>query len=132
MPLRKAAVVHTSIHAPPRRVYEYLCDLRNWPRFAPWIRSVRTTSGGGGTFETDDGPMHLRFGAANAFGILDHHVTTASGSEIYNPLRVIANGDGSELVFVLFQAESVSDDEFAADRKAVERDLARIRKLLES
>jgi hypothetical protein len=78
------------------------------------------------------GKVRIRFAERNDFGVLDHDVTLASGQTVHNPMRVVANADGSELVFTLFRRPEMSDDEFAADASAVERDLAALRRLLEA
>jgi hypothetical protein len=46
-------------------------------------------------------------------------------------MRVFPNNDGSELVFTLYRRPDMSDQEFAADAKAVEKDLAKLKTLLE-
>ena len=47
-------------------------------------------------------------------------------------MRVFPNNDGSELVFTLYRRPDVSDQEFAEDAKAVEKDLAKLKTLLEN
>jgi hypothetical protein len=47
-------------------------------------------------------------------------------------MGVFPNNDGSELVFTLYRLPDVSDQEFAEDAKAVERDLAKLRLYLEN
>jgi hypothetical protein len=37
----------------------------------------------------------------NDFGVLDHVVALPSGESVYNPLRVIPDGEASEVVFTL-------------------------------
>ena len=71
--------------------------------------------------------MAVRFVEPNLFGVLDHEVTLASGVTVMNSMRVLPNGSGSELVMVIFQSLSVSDDEFARDVQAVTDDLARLK-----
>jgi hypothetical protein len=66
-----------------------------------------------------------------AFGVLDHDVTLSSGAKFYNPMRVFPNNDGSELVFTVYRRPDVSDQEFAEDVRAVEKDLAQLKHLLE-
>ena len=53
------------------------------------------------------------------------------GPAMHNPMRVVANGDGAELVFTLFQRDGMSDDEMARDAAMVSRDLATLKALLE-
>jgi hypothetical protein len=72
------------------------------------------------------------FAARNDYGVLDHHVWLPSGEVIYVPMRVIADGDGSEVVFTLRRRPGMTDEEFARDTGLVAADLARLRQLLES
>lgn len=131
MPAHRTAVVHTSLLAPPPRVVAFLGDLHNWKTWAPWIRSVTQSSPTDWTLETDSGTMQVRFGEPNSLGVLDHEVTLASGVTVFNSMRVLPNGSGSELVMVLFQRAHASPEEFQQDVLAVTDDLARIKKELD-
>jgi hypothetical protein len=75
--------------------------------------------------------VQLRFADRNTLGVLDHRVTLSSGVEIVVPMRVIANGAGSEVLFTLFQTPGMSDDAFERDAKQVEQDLAALKAVLE-
>jgi hypothetical protein len=55
-----------------------------------------------------------------------------SGLKVYNPIRVFQNNDGSELVFTLYRRPDMSDQEFTEDAKAVEKDLTKLKTLLEN
>jgi hypothetical protein len=46
-------------------------------------------------------------------------------------MRVFPKNDGSELVFTLYRRPDVSDQEFAQDGQSVEKDLAKLKTLLE-
>jgi len=46
-------------------------------------------------------------------------------------MRVIANGDGAEVLFTLFQSPGVADDQFRRDVELVESDLQTLKGLLE-
>ena len=132
MNVYRSAVVHTSILAPPREVIAFLSDMTNWKAWAPWIRSVSRASPRDWTLETDAGPMKAHFVEPNALGVLDHHVTLASGLTVFNAMRVLANGSGSELVMVLFQQPAASTAEFERDIQAVRDDLARLKSAAEA
>ncbi|MPZ18125.1 MAG: SRPBCC family protein [Luteitalea sp.] len=87
---------------------------------------------GAWTAVTPDGRMRVRFTERNAFGVLDHHVIPPSGDAIYVPVRVVANGSGSDITFTLFRRPDASDEEFARDADWVSRDLNTLKTLLES
>ena len=132
MPVHRAAVVHTSIHAPPDDVVGFLSDVENWKTWGPWIRAVARSSPRDWTLETDAGVMKVHFVESNPFGVLDHRVTLASGHTVTNGMRVISNGTGSELVMVLFQYPGISTAEFERDIQAVTDDLARLKTAAET
>lgn len=46
--------------------------------------------------------------------MLDHVVTLPSGKSVYNPLRVIPDGDVSEVVFTLRRQPGMTDEQFVA------------------
>jgi hypothetical protein len=102
--------------------------------FAQWASGLGKPLRGEGTrwtFESADGkPVDVRFTPRNPYGVLDHYVSTGHG-EIYIPMRVIANGEGSEVLFTLFRTAGMSDPQFAADAQWVERDLAELKRFLE-
>ena len=75
--------------------------------------------------------MLVRFVPVNEYGVLDHDVVLPDGTSVTNPLRVLADGAGSEVVFTLRRRPEMSDEQFAADTSAVQADLARLRDLLE-
>ena len=75
--------------------------------------------------------MSVRFADKNQFGVLDHYVTTPTGETVYVPMRVLANGSGSEVIFTLFRLPGMADDQFAADARLVEQDLAILKMLME-
>jgi hypothetical protein len=82
--------------------------------------------------ETDYGPVRVTFTERNEFGVLDHFVTLPSGEAVYNPLRVLGNGDGAEVVFTLYRRDGMDEAAFEADAAAVDRDLHTLKRLLEA
>jgi hypothetical protein len=78
------------------------------------------------------GRVTFAFVPHNDFGVLDHDVTLPSGETVYNPLRVIPDGEGCEVVFTLRQRAGMTDEEFQLDANAVAQDLATLRSLLEA
>jgi hypothetical protein len=54
-----------------------------------------------------------------------------SGVEVYIPMRVVANGEGSEVIFTLFRTPGMSDESLERDIDWVTGDLATLKELLE-
>ena len=77
------------------------------------------------------GKVKVAFAQKNEFGVLDHDVMLESGAKFYSPMRVFPNDDGSELVFTLYRQPGISDQKFAEDAELIEKDLKRLKPLLE-
>jgi hypothetical protein len=120
-----------SIGRHPGKVYEFVSDPENLPKWAKGLGESVKKQGTDWIVDTPQGQMKLKFVEKNNFGVLDHYVTTASGMEIYVPLRVLANGTGSEIIFTLFRSPDMTDEKYAEDMKLVEQDLRTLKDLLE-
>jgi polyketide cyclase/dehydrase/lipid transport protein len=124
-------ILSVSIGCPSDKVYEFVANPENLPKWANGLgRSVKKTDRGW-LVETPQGPVTVRFAERNNFGVLDHYVTVVPGVEVYVPLRVIANGSGSEVIFTLFRLPEMTEEKFAEDQKLVEQDLRTLKNLLE-
>lgn len=132
MSVYRAEVVHVSILATPRQVYDFLADVNNWKTWAPWVRAVAKSSARDWTVDTDGGPLKLRFVEVNDLGVLDHTVTLASGVRIENAMRVSPNGSGSELSMVVLQTPPATSVQFEQDVQAVRDDFGRIKRVVEA
>ncbi len=55
-----------------------------------------------------------------------------SGASVFVPMRVVANGDGSEVVLTLFRQPGMTDAQLSADADTVAADLRELRRLLET
>ena len=132
MPTLKSRTLSVSIARAPAEVYAYVSDAANMPRWATAFVVAIRPAGDGWIVETAEGAMPLRFVPRNDLGVLDHVVTVASGQTVTNPMRVVANGDGSEVLFTVFQHPGMSDERFAIDCGYVQHDLRALRAVLES
>lgn len=124
--------VSVSISRSPAEVYAFAADPANLPRWAAGLSGAIAQVDGEWIAESPMGRVTVRFAPPNAFGVLDHDVTLPSGETVHNPLRVVANGDGSEVIFTLYRRPGVSEEELADDTRAIERDLGTLKGLLEA
>jgi len=120
------------IDRPAGEVYEYASDPANLPRWAPGLGSSVEKVDDRWFVETSAGRAGFAYVRRNEFGVLDHDVTLPSGEVVYNPMRVIADDRGCEVVFTLRRRPGMSDENFKADADAVTADLARLKQVLES
>lgn len=127
-------VQHVSVHIArsPTDVYEFASDPRNLPRWAAGLaRSEVEKEGDAWVVEAPFGKVRVKFVERNSLGVMDHDVTLESGVTVHNPMRVVPNGGGSEFIFTLIRQPGMSDERFAEDKAAVEKDLAALKELLE-
>jgi hypothetical protein len=113
-------------------VYEYASNPANLPQWAPGLGSAVENVDGAWFVETTTGQVSLAFAPPNEYGVLDHEVTLPSGETVYNPMRVIPDGNCCEIVFTLRRLPGMSDEDFARDAGLVAADLARLKQVLES
>jgi hypothetical protein len=130
--LLRSRTLSVSIDCPPARVYAFVRNPENIPRWAGGLGKSVRRSGDAWILETADGPLGFAFVADNDLGVLDHRVTIAPGVDVLNPMRVVANGTGSEVSFTLFRLPGMTAEKFAEDARLVERDLGALKTLLES
>jgi hypothetical protein len=124
--------ITVSIACDWREVYDFASIPQNWPRWAAGLRRRFENSGGYWTAEDPSGcPIRIRFSLPNEFGVLDHTVVAEDGRETCNAMRVVVNGTGAEVMFTLLKTPEMTDEVFAADAAAVERDLKFLKALLE-
>ncbi|MFC9397412.1 SRPBCC family protein [Streptomyces sp. NPDC057027] len=130
---RESRHVSISIDRSVADVYAYASDPVNLPAWAHGLgKSIEKV---GDEWVADSSPLGrvtVRFVPRNDLGVLDHDVTLPSGQTFYNPVRVIADETGSEVVFTLRRRPEMSDAEFERDADTVAADLARLKGLLES
>jgi hypothetical protein len=128
----QAHIVTVHIARDWRDVYAFTSPPEAFPRWASGLGKPLRHEGARWVFEGSEGAVTVRFSDANDYGVLDHYVLLPDGSEIYIPLRVIANGRGSDVQFTLFRVPGMTDEKFAADAQWVERDLNKLKVLLEA
>jgi hypothetical protein len=126
----KAHTVSVGIAVDPGEVYAYAADPAHLAVWAPgFVRSIEKR-GTAWIAQTTLGEVKLRFAPANEFGVLDHDVELPTGT-FHNPIRVIPNGRGSEVLFTLIQLPQISDEQFQRDMDTVRADLNKLRTVLE-
>ena len=112
-------------------VYEYASDPANLPEWASGLGSSAEHVDGQWFVDSPDGRLTIVFAERNDYGILDHDVTLPSGETVSNPMRVIADGDGCEVVFTLRRQPGMTDADYARDEGLVRADLRALKQLLE-
>ena len=121
-----------SINCDPKKVYEFVSNLENMPKWAKTFCKSIKKSNNEWIMQTPQGPVKIKIAPTNDFGILDHTVIPAPGVEVVVPMRVVTNGLGSEVIFTLFQQPGMTDENFAKDHGMVEQDLAALKQVMDN
>jgi Polyketide cyclase / dehydrase and lipid transport len=121
----------TQIARPAAEVYAFLADPANLPQWAAGLSGSIEQRDDRWFAESPMGDVEVRFVEENPYGVLDHDVTLPDGTTVTNPMRVIADDNGCEVVFTVRRAAGATDAELQADAAAVRADLATLKQLLE-
>ncbi|MEO7112478.1 MAG: SRPBCC family protein [Polyangiaceae bacterium] len=123
--------ISRSIAKTPAIVSAFLDDKRNLPKWAAGLSAGLHEENGKWISDSPMGKVEVRFAPQNDFGVFDHDVILPNGESFHNPLRVLKNDDGSEVVFTLYRRGHENDEAFEHDAKLIETDLETLRGLLE-
>jgi hypothetical protein len=120
------------IKRPAADVYDYASDPANIASWARGLGESVENVNGRWFVVSSTGRLGVAFAERNPFGVLDHEVTLPTGEVISVPMRVVPNGDGSEVMLTLRRQAGVSDEDFERDAGTVQADLTRLKHLLEA
>jgi hypothetical protein len=125
--------ISVAIARDPDTVYAFAADPLNLPRWASGLASgiQPAPDGDGWIVQAPEGALRMRFEPQNPYRVLDHSVVLPSGAEVYVPMRVLANGAGSEVVMTLYRQPDMDGVRFEADAAWMARDLVALKALLE-
>ena len=124
---------HISVTIPvsQKTSYEYLSEPKNFPEWASGLcKSISPLGNGEWSIDSPMGKLTAKFTDKNPYGILDHYVIFSPENISYNPLRIIENGEGSELIFTLFQTEGMTPEKFEEDSNWIKKDLEELKGIL--
>lgn len=124
--------ISQSIRRSPDDVAAFAGDPRNLPQWAAGLSSGIRSEGGRWFADSPMGPVEVAFVGSVDHGVLDHDVTLPDGAVVHNPLRVLRNADGAEVVFTLYRRPGMTDAEFDRDAALIRDDLTRLRDILDA
>ena len=123
--------ISVSIERAPDDVYRFVSNIEGWSQWAAGLGRPLRRDGDAWWFDSPMGAIRVRVAPPNALRVLDHDVTLPSGVTVHNPMRVLPNGEGSELVFSVFRQPNTTAEAHEQDKAAVTRDLQTLQGLLE-
>ena len=132
------AVAHTSRHiaqhvrCPAAEAYAFARDPANLSAWAAGLGGPAVQVDGQWRVSSPAGEVALEFAPANDLGVLDHTVVLPDGTRVFNPMRVLPDGDDCEVVFTLRRQPEMTAEDFDRDAAAVAQDLLTLQQLLES
>lgn len=125
--------VSIAIEKKPEAVYQFMAEPKNMPKWAAGLAKAELTKKTDRTWIANSpmGKVEVTFSPENKFGVVDHDVKLPNGEVNHNPLRILKNGDGSEVVFTLYRLKGVTDADYAKDKAHIEADLKKLKSILE-
>jgi hypothetical protein len=126
----RAHTVSVAADVDPVSAYTYISDPAHLPEWAPGFVKSIVKQGDAWLAQTTLGEAWFRFAPLNEYGVLDHDVVLPSG-RFYNPMRVIPNGAGCEILFTLLQLPGMTEAQFIQDLETLRSDLKTLRNVLE-
>jgi hypothetical protein len=120
-----------TIQAPVSKLFPYLSNLANWPKWAiANIVGVKPGSGDWWAMETRTGLGRIRIRPEEASGTLDYDFTSA-GIQWSVAAKLEAQGDASVFTLTFAPPPSVSKEAFEKQVGIADKDLARLKELME-
>src|SRR5690606_8235253 len=108
----RALHLSQTINRDPADVVNFAGNPENLPRWAAGLSTGIRRDGDRWVTDSPMGPVTVAFTGPIDAGVLDHDVTLPGEKVVHNPLRVLRNDTGSEVVFTLYKRPGMSDAEF--------------------
>ena len=132
MMIRYSITKSVSIDAPRDRVFAFLADVANWPKWAIVnVKSVKRGDNDWWDMRTPAGMAKLCIRPNAELGVLDHDFNTPDVSWTV-PARVVPNGSGCEFMITFFQPPVFTKEFFEEQAALVDEELAQLKLLMES
>lgn len=132
--MRRSHTITLQIDYPYEAAYRFLANPLNYAAWAAVEKdSYRPLDNGDWEAMTNFGGLrHFRFTAVNAFGVLDHAIFVPGEEPQWTPMRVMPNGEGTELAFTFYQRPGMGEPEFASAIEWITTDFLTLKTLLEA
>ena len=120
-----------SIEADPQKVFRFLADPANLPRWAVGFAKAVRRNGERWLVTTGAGEIPVRVRADADSGVVDFVMSPTPELEVTASSRVVARGGAAEYVFTQVQPPGMTDEAFARNAAAVAHELTVLKALLE-
>ncbi len=121
-----------SIDVPVAKVFTFISNLANWPKWAiANVVAVKPGTGEWWAMETRTGLGRIRIRPDEASGAFDYDLISA-GVQWTVAGRVVAKGSGSEFTLEFSPPPSISKEAFDKQLGLADKELAKLKQLMES
>jgi len=122
-----------AIAAAPDKVFAFLMDGTNWPKWAIHnIKSVKPGQNGVWDMETTRGPGKLTLKGDAASGVIDESFVDGAGVTWNVPGRVVAAGGGSVVVMTFTKPSAFTEGQFLDGMAQMDDEFEALKNVLES
>lgn len=132
MKIARSAIKSVDIAATPERVYAFISNVMNWPRYAVVnLKSVSPGRDGWFKVVTKYGEGEIKIDGVPGLGVFDHTWRDPQATwRVYG--RVVPNGEGSTVMMTLFQPPVMNDALFDQAMKEMDIEMAKLKEIMES
>lgn len=130
--IARSCIRSVDIQAPLDRVFTFLANPLNWPRYAVVnLRAVSPGEDGWCNAVTTFGEGRIKVSPVEELGILDHVWQDPQACwTVYS--RVVPNGCGATVTFTLFQPSIMNDAQFDAAMAQMNVEMAELKAVMEA
>jgi hypothetical protein len=129
--IARSAIKSVDIAATTEKVYEFLSNALNWPRYA--VVNLKTVSPGqDGWFKavTKFGEGEIKINGVKELGVIDHVWRDPQATwKVY--ARVVPNGEGSTVMMTLFQPPVMNGAQFDHAMTEMDIEMAKLKEIME-
>jgi len=121
-----------AIAATPEKVFAFLMDGANWPKWAIHnVKAVTPRAAGIWNLQTARGQGQLTLKGDAANGIIDEVFVDADGNAWNVPGRVVAAGGGAVVVMTFTKPSGVNDNQFFQGMAQMDDELETLKRVIE-
>jgi hypothetical protein len=123
----RSETVTTVLAAPPERVFDYMSDVRNLPRWATEFARELRREGDRWIVRNNLGELVFEIRSDERTGVIDMLAGPTADELAVFPTRVVGLPDGQTAYsFTMFQAPGMPDDLFESQHESLRREFANI------
>jgi hypothetical protein len=123
----RSETVTTVVSADPKRVFDYMSDIRNLPRWATEFARELRREGDRWIVRNNLGELVFEIRADARTGVIDMLAGPSPDELAVFPTRVVGlPGGGSAYSFTMFQAPGMPDELFESQHESLRREFANI------